>query len=65
MVYIVSTVEGSVGKFYGDPYLNASKTIKQQSADYFAVQKTLKEVNVSLDNKTPWRLNIFNEFDEK
>jgi len=62
IVYMMSTVDSGT-KLFGDPYLHASRTIGSLSKDTpnkESLEK--KEINVSSDKRTPWRVKIFSDY---
>jgi len=59
IVYIVSTID-HYRKMAGEPYLHASKT-----RESLKTQKKKKEMNVSTDKKSSWKIKIFCEYIEE
>jgi len=62
VVCLMSTVDTG-SRALGDPYLHASRTVtllNDQAATMEQVEK--KEINISNDKKSMWRVKIFSEY---
>lgn len=56
---IVSTVD-QTKKIGGEPFLHASKPKQIETKN--GEQREKREVNISTEKKTPWKINIFSEY---